>query len=88
MKRNVKVLAVATILILIISLRVTLFARNVSPPPPSVAGHGQLTSLPPEHSSAPVGNGIAFILSLGAGYLVLRHYRSGQKIDDGVQLDF
>lgn len=83
MRRSMKVLTGIGILILIISLRFNVLAQ-VGPPPPPTGGHGQTSNLPPEGGSAPVGNGIAFLISLGVGYLVLRYSAAGQGLDEEV----
>jgi len=84
MRRSVKILMGFGIFILIISLRINCLAQGGPPPPPS-GGHGQTANLPPEGGSAPVGNGLAFLISLGVGYLVLRYSKERNGHDEEVQ---
>lgn len=67
MKISWKVIAGICIIIIMILSDTSVFAQG-GPPPPPTGGHGQTTNLPPEGGNAPIGNGIAFLISLGVGY--------------------
>jgi hypothetical protein len=68
MRIYVKVLAGISIAAFVIALNTNVLAQGGPPPPPPGEGHGQTTNLPPEGGNAPVGNGLAFLVSLGLGY--------------------
>lgn len=87
MKRVVKVLRFTGILILIISLRFVVVAQEGTFPS-TVSGNERSINLLHESSSAPVGNGLAFFIALGAGFLIFRYARIRQDIHEEVQHDF
>jgi hypothetical protein len=67
MRISLRVIAGICIIIIMILSDNNVFAQG-GPPPPPTGGHGQTTNLPPEGGTAPIGNGIAFLISLGLGY--------------------
>lgn len=83
MKKNVRVLAAICIVFVLIALNISVIAQE-GPPPPPTGGHGQTTNVPPQGGNAPVGNGIAFLLSLGIGYGIAtiskRRIRTAEEI--------
>lgn len=67
MKNSMKVSAGICIIFLMTAFNFNVNAQ-VGPPPPPQGGHGQATNQPPQGGNAPVGNGVAFLLSIGLGY--------------------
>ena len=56
------------ILILTLFMGWGMVAMAQSPPPPPGGGHGQNTNQPANGGGAPIGGGIAILLSLGAAW--------------------
>lgn len=82
MRNYVKVMAGICITFLVISLNTNVLAQGGPPPPPPGEGHGQTTNLPPEGGNAPIGNGLAFLVSLGIGYgiaTIMKHRQTTQE---------
>jgi len=71
MRRIIKTL---TALIFLISLNFTAFSQTAPPPPPPHGGDGAVGG------SAPIGGGTLILVSLGAGYLLIKlRANNGQK---------
>lgn len=56
-----------------------LFAMAQAPPPPPGGGHGQNTNQPANGGGAPIGGGIAILLSLGAVWGGRKVYQAYKK---------
>ncbi|MFH1121313.1 MAG: hypothetical protein V1775_15955 [Bacteroidota bacterium] len=79
MRIYVKVMAGIFIAAFVIAINTNLSAQGGPPPPPPGEGHGQTSNLPPEGGNAPVGNGVAFLVSLGLGYgiaTIMKHRKT------------
>ncbi len=76
MKDGIKVFTSICCLILIISFNINVLAQSGPPPPPPGSGHGQTTNQAPSGGTAPMGNGIAFLISLGIGYGLVNFYKT------------
>ena len=81
MKISLKVMAGICIIIIMILSDTNVYAQG-GPPPPPTGGHGQTTNLPPEGGNAPIGNGIAFLISLGMGYGIATILKKKKLIEE------
>ena len=73
MKSSLKLLALGLILTGATLLTTTIKADNPPPPP----GHGTSGNVP--GGGAPIGSGLAILLTLGAGYGAKKYYDSKKK---------
>jgi hypothetical protein len=68
MKKNIFKKALMVLLLVVISM--AMYAQADPPPPPDPYNQG----VPPVGGGAPIGNGLAFFLLLGAGYGMKKIY--------------
>lgn len=78
MKKNIKKLMLMTGFVLV---GFTMLAQPpAGPPPPPSGGHGQTGNQP--GGGAPLGSGLAILLSLGAAYGGKKIYDMRKKLDE------
>ncbi|MDY0078052.1 MAG: hypothetical protein RBR87_12345 [Bacteroidales bacterium] len=64
-----KKIIIAALFLLSVSFTTSeLYAQGGGAPPPPPGGHGETGNQPAEGGSAPIGGGLAILLSLGAAY--------------------
>jgi len=78
MRKHIKIIAVSLMFSLLICLSGGLFAQTTAPPPPQT--HGVGGEIP--GGGAPVGEGLIFLLAMGAAYGTKKVYHSRKKLAD------
>lgn len=80
MKNIVKKLLVSLALVIFIGLGSFVAAQPSAPPPPS--GHGSDGNQSPGGGAAPVGSGIALLLTMGAAYGAKKIYNTRKRLEE------
>ncbi len=75
-----KFAAIFSLILILLTATSVFNGAMASEPPPPPPGHGETGNVTPPGGGAPVGSGIALLISLGAAY-GYKKYRSAQNED-------